>query len=61
MKLDFKPVRTDSRAYLKRFSLHDIKNLCMSLFQQIPVSQIMEYKKMIKEKDYLLEPVFFFF
>ena len=59
MKLDFKPVRTGSRAYLKRFSLHDIQNLCKSLLQQILASQILEYIKMIQGKGYLPEPAFF--
>lgn len=59
MKLDFKPVRTGSRAYLKRYNLHDIKNLSKSLLQQIPLSQILEYIKMIQENGYLVEPDFF--
>lgn len=35
MKLDFKPGRAGSEAFLKRYSLHDIKNVFESL-QQIP-------------------------
>ena len=35
MKLDFKPGRAGSEAFLKRYSLHDIKNVFES-FQQIP-------------------------